>query len=247
MKSIVLSLLLALCLSACTNHGTKLKKDYLEVFYKEGISKELAQKTLDFLYPLWKEGSGKTPRKSIQLSKAGGDTISFRAVVADEDKVKDIDENMLYEMANELSVKLFDNAPVNIVLADNKFKPIRTLVFKKNTVTEEAGYGEKVTSGNVEVYATDEFSRNEARKLADYLSDEVKPDIIISFQLTVDEQQNPVVRMVTTPEKAGQLDDAEYQEMARQLSNEIFKGGHLVFQLTDETFKPLKTFYHKPE
>jgi len=247
MKSIALSLLLAICLSACTDHGTKLKKDYLEVYYKEGISKELAQKTLDFLYPLWKEESGKTPRKSIQLAKAGGDTISFRAVIADKKKAEEMGDETMYEMANELSVKLFDGAPVNIVLTDNKFKPQRTLVFKKNTVTEEAGYGEKVTSGNVEVYATDEFSRNEARKLADYLNDEVKPDIIISFQLTVDEQQNPVVRMVSSPEKASQLDDAEYQEMARQLSAEIFKGGPLVFQLTDETFKPFKTFYHKPE
>lgn len=247
MKSIALSLLLAICLSACTNHGTKLKKDYLEVYYKEGISKELAQKALDFLHPLWKEESGKTPRKSIQLSKAGGDTISFRAVVADEDKAGDVDENMLYEMANELSVKLFDGAPVNIVLTDNKFKAIRTLVFKKNSVTEEAGYGEKVTSGNVEVYATDEFSRNEARKLADYLNEEVKPDIIISFQLTVDEQQTPVVRMVSTPEKASQLDDSEFQEMARQLSAEIFRDGPVIFQLTDETFQPFKTFSHKPE
>lgn len=247
MKSIAPAMLLALLLAACTNHGKKVKKGYLEVYYKEGISKELAQKTLDFLYPMWKDESGKTSEKSVQLSKGAGDTINFRAVVADKEKADAVGDEMFNEMANELSVKLFDDAPVNIILTDNKFKPQRTLVFKKNSVTEDPGYGEKTTSGNVEVYATKEFSGNEARTLADYINEEVSPDNIISFQLTVDEQQIPVVRMVTTPEKASQLDDSEYQEMAKQFSAEIFKDGPLVFQLTDETFKPFKTFSHKPE
>lgn len=245
MKSIALSLLLAICLSACTDHGTKLKKDYLEVYYKEGISKEVAQKTIDFLYPLWKERSGKTPRKSIQLSKAGGDTISFRAVMADENKAQDVDENMLYEMANELSVKLFDGAPVNIVLTDDKFKPQRTLVFRKTEESETEGYGEKVTSGNIEVYAAGDFSRNEARELADYLNDAVNPTSVSSFQLTVNDEQHPVVRMVTSPEMASQLTDEDYQEMAEELSADVFKGGPVVFQLTDKMFKPFKTYYHK--
>ncbi len=245
MKSIVLSLLLAICLAACTNHGTKLKKDYLEVYYKEGISKELAQKTLDFLYPLWKEESGKTSRKSIQLAKAGGDTISFRAVIADKKKAAEMGDETMYEMANELSVKLFDGAPVNIVLTDNKFRPQRTLVFKKDNGTEDQGYGDKVTSGNVEVYASNEFSRNEARELADYLNDAVNPGSTISFQLLTDEQNNPVLRMVTSPDKASQLSDSDYQEMAEEVSDDVFKGAPLVFQLTDETFKPFKTYYHK--
>jgi hypothetical protein len=246
MKSIALSLLLAICLFACTNHGTKLEKDYLEVYYKKGISKELAQKTLDFFYPLWKEESGKTPRKSIQLAKADGDTISFR-VVQDKKKLEEIGDAAIYEMANELSATLFDGAPVNIVLTDNKFKPQRTLVFKKNSITEDPGYGEKVRSGNVEVYATDEFSGDEARQLANYLNNEMNPETVISFQLTVDDQQNPVIRMVSTPEKASQLDDAVFQEMTQLLSAEMFKDGPVIFQLTDETFKPFKTFYHNPE
>ena len=79
MKSFILSLLTAIVLTACSNHGEKVTKDYLDVYYKDGITKEQAQKALDYFLPKWKDEGEKTKPKSIQLTK-NGDTINFRMV-----------------------------------------------------------------------------------------------------------------------------------------------------------------------
>jgi len=47
MNKILLSLLVSILFFACSNHGDKVSKDFMEVYYKEGISKEQAEKSLD--------------------------------------------------------------------------------------------------------------------------------------------------------------------------------------------------------
>jgi 20S proteasome alpha/beta subunit len=126
--------LVTLTLAACTNYGKKVKKDFLEVYYKGGVSKEEAQKTADFLMPYWREGA-KTSDKSIQLTRSG-DTVAFR-MVTDEKKLTEVDDNTLYTMANVFSDSLFNNKPVNIELTNNRFKTLRTLHFKKINYNEE--------------------------------------------------------------------------------------------------------------
>ena len=240
-KSFMIVLLFAAGLAACSNYGKKVSQDYLEVYYKEGITKEQAQKTLDFLYPLWKEKSGKTNTKSIQLTKAGGDTINFRMVV-NKDKLKGMDDETFYSMANVFSDSIFNGAPVNIVFADEKFKPIRSLTFKKTVAP--ADYGEKTTSGNIEVYAND-ISSQGAQELADFLNKTIAPDNTISFQISKNGEGLYVLKMVSSPAKAANLTDADFTDISSKVSEEILSGAPLIFQLTDDTFKPFRTFEYK--
>ena len=131
MKNLLPAIIGLLLLASCSNnYGTKVSKEYLEVFYKEGISKEMAEKTLDYLLPEWRDDGEKTKTKSVQLSK-NGDTIVFKAVSVMEVMNK-MDETVFYNMGSELSAKLYNNAPVNVVLTDEKFKPLRTYVFRKS-------------------------------------------------------------------------------------------------------------------
>ncbi len=123
-----------LAISACTNYGKKVKKDYLEVYYKDGVTKEEAQKTVDLLLVPWNEGPN-TGKKSVQLIRAG-DTVVFRMVV-DEKKLADVNDQTLYQMANVFSDSLFNNKPVNLELTNNKFKTIRTLHYKDVNYVEE--------------------------------------------------------------------------------------------------------------
>jgi hypothetical protein len=54
-RSLFILVIAVIGLSSCTNYGDKVSKDFVEVYYKDNISKEQAQKTLDLLYPSWNE------------------------------------------------------------------------------------------------------------------------------------------------------------------------------------------------
>jgi hypothetical protein len=123
-----------LSLSACNNYGDKVTHGYLEVYYKEGITKAQAQRTVDFLYPYWQDPSGKTDTKSVQLDR-NGDTVLFR-MVADEKKMALVDDATFYSMGNVFSDSIFNGAPVNIHLTNNRFKTIRVYPYRKPEIKE---------------------------------------------------------------------------------------------------------------
>ncbi len=122
--------------TACTNYGKKVSHDYLEVYYKEGITKEQAQRTVDYLYPVWMDEGEKTRKKSIQLTKSG-DSINFR-MVTDQEKLARIEnDDIFYSMAQNLSDSIFNGAPVNLDLTDKKFNTVRRVTFKKMEIMEQ--------------------------------------------------------------------------------------------------------------
>lgn len=244
MKQFILAIFITAGLLACSNYGKKVSKDYLEVYYKDGATKEDAQKTLDLLYPLWKSTEGKSASKSIQLTKTG-DTINFRMVI-DKDKLSQIEDETFYTMSQLFSDSLFSGKPVNMVLTDNKLKAIRTLVYKK--METENDWGEKVTAGNIEVYCKDGFSKKEAQALANFLEKDMgSPASIISFQVAKDKDQFIFVRMVSSEEKAASIDAAVFNEMAASISDNVFNGEHVMFELTDNKFNAFKTFHSNPK
>ena len=243
MKQFILAFFIAAGLVACTNYGKKVSQDYLEVYYKDGISKEEAQKTLDFLYPIWKNDEGKTDTKSVQLTKSG-DTISFRMVV-DKDKLSKVQDETFYIMGNLFSDSLFDGNPVNMVLTDNSFKSIRTLVYKKTETSNN--YGEKVTAGNIEVYAKDGFSLEQAQNLADFLEKQVGSANTVSFQASKTDDGDYLVRMVSDEAKSNELGDEPFNKLAAELFENVFNGGNVTFELTDNKFNTFKTFESKAQ
>lgn len=50
-EKILFVLAAAFLLLSCTNYGDKLSKDFMEVYFKDGVSKEEAQKALDYFLP----------------------------------------------------------------------------------------------------------------------------------------------------------------------------------------------------
>jgi hypothetical protein len=239
MKKMILALCIAVGLTACTNYGDKVSKDYLEVYYKDGATKEEAQKTLDYLYPQWKSDGPKTDKKSVQLTKKG-DTICFRMVV-DKDKLKDIDDETFYAMSNLFSEKLFDGKAVNMVFTDNGFKEIKTLVYKK-VEADAPQYGEKFSSGTIEVYAKDGFSMDQTKTLAEYLDKKMGGSQTISFQVTKADDGSAIVRMATDEAKVQQIGDAPFKELTKEISEKVFNGGEVTLELTDLRFNPYKKF-----
>ena len=233
MKSFIISVVVAVALIACTNNGKKVSKDYLEVYYKGGATEEQAQKTLDYFLPIWKDEGEKTKPKSIQLTKSG-DTVNFR-MVSNMEVMGKMDENIFYTTGNELSAAVFNGAPVNVILTDDKFKTIRSYTFKKIEL------GNKINAGLVEVYIKGDFSKDQATTLAEFLSKTINPENTISFQISTGEKGHYLLRMVALPEKASSLSDTQLQEMAAAVSENVFNNAPVTFQLTNTVFEPFKT------
>jgi hypothetical protein len=117
-------------LTACSDYGKKTKKGHVEVYYKEGISEDMAQQTANFLYDIDRLASNDTTStKSIQLLKKQ-DTVLFR-MVADKKRLATINDGVFSTMANFLSDSLYDHAPVNVELTDNHFKTIHSIRYTK--------------------------------------------------------------------------------------------------------------------
>ncbi len=133
---IIITLLSAFSLMACNNYGKKVKKEHIEVFYKEGITMEEAQKTADLLYQEDANKGAAAPKKSFQLT-GGADTINFRMVV-DKTKMATVGDDTWYMMGSYLSGSVFKDRPVNVELTNNRFKTINTYHYKKMDTNESA-------------------------------------------------------------------------------------------------------------
>jgi hypothetical protein len=238
MKSIILLLLVAVSLASCTNYGKKIKKGTIEVFYKEGISKEDAEKTAEILYNSVKGTANEKGRKSMQLVKGNGDTILFRMVI-DKEKSAAIGDDPFKAIASVISDSVFMGKPVNMDLTTNSFKTIRSLTFVKKAVDS---FGEKITSGNIEVYASDNIDAKYAKDLAGFLNNFIHPEFVISFQISKNENEEFVINMASNEKKAATITNQMLGEISTKISDEVLNGSPLLFQLTDVKFSPIRTF-----
>ncbi len=123
---LLLFIITTITITSCSNYGDKVSKDFVEIYYKDNITKEQAEKTLEILYPSWNQSGTK---KSVQLVKKA-DTVYFRMVI-DEEKAKGIADETYLMLGTGLSMSVFNNAPVNVDLTDNRFNTLRTLHFEK--------------------------------------------------------------------------------------------------------------------
>lgn len=225
--------------SSCTNYGKKAKSGNIEVYYKEGATKEQAQKTADlFLEALQSADPNDKATKSFQLTKPG-DTLLLKMVVGDKARMNAAGDDAFYAMVGLISDSVYNGKPVNISFTDNKFKAFRTLTYNPARLIN---FGVKVTSGNVEVYAKDGFSSEHAQMLADFLNKDMNPANVISFQVSMPEGQPYHVSMASEPGKAKTIDDETIEDLCARMSKEVFSGVDLVFHFTDLKFEPFRTY-----
>lgn len=238
MKKYLFPLLaLTLLLTSCSDYGKKVSSANIEVYYKDGISKEQAEKTAKlFDMALHSSNPNDKSTKSFQLTKPG-DTVLLK-MVANKEKLASVQDISMYAISTLVSDSIFGGGPVNLTLTDNKFKGFKDYVFMKK---EEPGWGDKYESGNVELYANDIGSAT-AKELAAYLETEFNPATTYSFQALKNEQDDWVIRMVVNTEKMNLITEKDMASISEDISTKVFGGAALQFQLTDETFKPLRTF-----
>lgn len=232
-----LFLLLLPILAACSNYGPKVSSSNIEVYYKDGISKEQAEKTAGLFDRLLKDSNpGDNGTKSFQLGKRG-DTILLK-MVADPSKLKNVGDEAFYVITTLVSDSIFSGAVVNLSLTDNTFKGFKEIAFRKNAA---GSWGEKYEAGMIEVY-DDGVGLSAAKALADFMTGYFSPQTTFSFQLTKNEADEVVAKMVVNPEKMSLFSNEVMLEISKGISEKVLNGTPVHFELTDNQFTTLRSF-----
>lgn len=111
-------------------------------------------------------------------------------------------------------------------------------------------YGKKITIGKNEVYYKGDATQADAQKLGNYLKEGNKYfDDNTAFAVQVEQQNgNYITRLVIDREKiksAADLNDEQYNFVAGEISKNVFDGKPITVEVTDEYFKPIKTYTSK--
>ena len=239
MKKELITPLIALLFIACSNYGDKEKSGSIEVFYKEGISKEQAKKTADLIYESLKSANQDiNTKKSFQYTKGKGDTINLSMVI-DEGKIAQVNDEAMNEFSVVISDSIFAAKPVNLVLTDNRFKPIRTIVFKKPEISENTP---NLVSGNINLTYSEKTEPVLAKNLADYLNSYLPFEGEVRFYFTKNATNTFVIKMVTKAEAINTLSPNDIEEIASNISTNVFQGAPLIYELADEKFNTIRSF-----
>jgi hypothetical protein len=258
----------AVLLASCGhNYGDKVTNGHIETYYKDGITKEQAERTARFLYEIDMEsGNDTTVEKSTQLTKTG-DTVSFRMVVQDA-KYKDMfelsaadtsaggkqllaqkigDAEYLFQViGNIISDSVFSGRPVNVDLTDNRLKTIRTIHYIKTDYTGGGSKPEKYSAGKIDVYTRD-MDGETSQKLADFLVTKLGADVAAEFYVSLPENEYITVQIISKKEGAANATEAQLEEMAGDISKAVFLNAGLNLEITDANRNVLKKYTYLPE
>ncbi|RYY60012.1 MAG: hypothetical protein EOO05_11390 [Chitinophagaceae bacterium] len=248
----LLAAVLICSIFACTGKQPNVKKEYLQVFYTDGITEPTAQKLLTFLYPLWRNEGDSTKDKTVQLTKTK-DTVNFRMVIMPE-RISTVTEQSIGAFIQLLSDTVFEKAPVNVVLCDDHFRELKTIRysagFRQGAGSEtdiRATFGTLYHFGTAEVFVKPGVDQSYGPQLAKYFDDsEGKGQVQASFQV-LRNGAGYVVKMATTADFASKNPDSMFRNMANMLSKDVFAGADVTFVLADTMFNDMKEFKSEPQ
>ncbi len=228
MKQFITFLSIALFIS-CSNYGEKLTFDGTDVFYKEGATKEQAQKLGEYLN---KSGFTDGNEKSVQLvkNKETGN-LTFRMVVANDFKQG---KDMVFKtFAKQLSKNVFNGEPLDFEICDNTFKTVKTFKFEKQD--------ELVEKDGASVFYTKNVTKEDAQSLANYLKTSGFTDGTPKTIQLDKKDGNYLFRMVV---KEGIEKDDKNVNMLKQfgdmISKNAFNGKPVVVHLCNDELETLR-------
>ena len=257
MKKIILSLLVVVALTACTNYGKKIKVEgtKAEIYYKgDGVTEEDAKKTGEFLKEASLFDSGK--EASIQITKEG-EVYTIRLVYdkAVADTLKGI-EDVFKIMGAQASKDVFGGKKVNIVLANKSFKDYKTIPYDEavakslealatptegETVLTKSDF-EHDSAGDVDFYWKG-ISDDESKTIADYI---VKNGSFSGGTVELFMTKEGDRFMIRFPVLEASRTDpaliAGLEKISKQIKDNVFADVPFSFYMTDERLNSVKAW-----
>jgi hypothetical protein len=257
MKPFILSLLVAVALTACTNYGKKVKIEGTkgEVYYKgEGVTETDARNTGEFLNKEGYFSSGKGA--SIQIAKEGEEyTLRFVYNKSVYDTIKNADD-IFKIIGARASKAVFGGKKVNIALANKSFKDYKTipydeavaksleapppatdnLVFSRDDFDHDA-------AGGVDFYWTKDIPDDESKTIADYI---VKNGAFAGGSSEIYMTKEDGRYVLRFPMKESARTDpsilAEVEKVSKEIKDNLFANVPYSFKGTDLQLQTVKSW-----
>ncbi len=257
MKKIILSLLVVVALTACTNYGKKVKVEgtKAEVYYKgDGVTEDQAKKTGEFLKSASFFDSGK--EASIQITKEG-EVFTIRLVYDKEvaDTMKGI-EDAFKIIGAQASKDVFGGKKVNIALANKSFKDYKTIPYDEavaksleapapieqtGTVLTKEDFDHD-SAGDVNFYWKG-ISDDESKTIADYI---VKNGSFsggtAELYMTKEGDRYMIRFPVVEASRTDPAILAELEKVSKQIKDNLFADVAFSFYMTDERLNTVKAW-----
>lgn len=257
MKKIILSLLVVVALTACTNYGKKIKVEgtKAEIYYKgDGVTEDDAKKTGEFLKEASLFNAGK--EASIQLTKEG-EVFTIRLVYDKEvaDTMKGI-EDAFKIIGAQASKDVFGGKKVNIALANKSFKDYKTIPYDEAVAksleapapTEQNGTVltkedfDHDSAGDVNFYWKG-ISDDESKTIADYIVKNGSFSGGTAELYMTKEGDRYMIRFPVV--EASRTDPsilAELEKVSKQIKDNLFADIPFSFYMTDERLNSVKAW-----
>jgi hypothetical protein len=256
MKKIILSLLVVVSLTACTNHGKKVKVEgtKAEVYYKgDGVTEDDAKKTGEFLKSASLFNSGKGA--SVQITKEG-EEYTIRLVYDKDvaDTLKGL-EDAFKLIGAQASKEVFGGKKVNIALANKSFKDYKTIPYDeavaKSLEAPTTTEGDNVlskedfehdTAGGVDFYWHG-ISDDESKKIADYIVQNGSFSGGTAELYMTKAGDRYLIRFpVVESSRTDATIIAKLDEVSKQIKDNVFPDAPFSFYMTDEKNNTVKAW-----
>jgi hypothetical protein len=225
----VLSLLL---LTGCSSYGPKITVGDCDIYYKDGATREDAQKAADVLVKdKYIDPSKSVVKGSVRILKPGGKyAVEF---VFNEKSIND--ENSVSTMrtffASDIATEAFGGAPTDLHLCDTHF------VTEKNEPVE---YVKRTSFGNGSLLKTSkDLSDEELKKLLIYCNKTFGKarDVLIGAKKN---GALPVISVIVPDAKSrtDKFAQEDFKPIAIAISKNVFDGATVELDLCDAHFQP---------
>lgn len=214
-------------------YGSKVTNGTIEVYYKDGATKEEAERLAAHLATIWPA----TPdRRSVQISK-NGDAFRFRMVVKPEFHNDSKFLANLGIFGAQLSRSVFNGVAVEVEACDQSLNTVKA-------IPVPADFRHGIVRGKIELFHSAAVSKEDATKLMDFLEKDfaAAPAPLLTFTLGK-RGGTHVVSMGFNMELLKQPEVlAELRGFRERLSKIIFNGEPLELQTCDDSFNVTETF-----
>lgn len=254
MKPIILSLLVAVALTSCSNYGKKIKVDGTkgEVYYKgKGVTENDAKKTGEFLKKEEYFSTGKGA--SVQLTKEGEEyTLRFVYSKSVYDTLKDVDD-LFKIIGARASKEVFGGKKVNIALANDHFKDYKTIPYDEATAKSldapvhddfvfRKDEFDHDSAGGVNFFWKD-ITDDESKRIADYIVQNGAFEGGTSEIYMTREGDRIILRFPMN--ESGRNDPAvlgTLEKVTKEIKENVFANVPFSFMATDEQLNTVKSW-----
>lgn len=228
-KFLILSI--TLLFISCSNYGEKITFNGTDVYYKDGATKEEAEKLGNYLV---ESGfSNKDKKKSVQLIRdSDSNNLIFRMVVG-QGVADDSSNDFIFKtFATNLS-KLFDNQPIDVHLCSNTFETQKIYEFED--------VPKSIYANATQILYTHNVKLDEVNKLKDYL---IKSEFADQTPKTIefDKKDDTYLFRMVVKEGFDKVDSNStiLKFFGQNISKEAFNNAPLIVHMCNDKLETLR-------